>query len=93
MGLTRYEQETCINYNRDEDFMTVYTAGPALMRRLKKLPAYELVEVSKQDGKVIAMTFKADKKLITLRSQVPVSHMTDEQKEAAAKRLRELRNK
>ena len=93
MGLTRYEQETVINYNNDESTMQIYTADPALMRRLKKLPAYELVEVSRQDGKVIAMTFRADKRLLTLRSQVPVSHMTDEQKEAAAKRLRELRNK
>ena len=88
MGLTRYEQETCINYNRDEDFMTVYTAGPALMRRLKKLPAYELVEVSKQDGKVIAMTFKADKKLVLLRSKILKVELSEEEKARRAALLK-----
>lgn len=89
MGLTRYEQETVINYNNDEDTMQVDTADPALMRRLKSLPAYECIQKDRQDGKVIAMTFKASKKLLTLRSKPTVSNMTEEQKEAAGARLRE----
>jgi hypothetical protein len=92
MALTLQEQETVINYNRDEDFMTVYTADPALMRRLKKLDTFEVIDESRQDGKVVAMTFKASKKLVTLRSRAPVSHMTEEQREAASKRMKKLRD-
>lgn len=89
MGLTRYEQETVINYNNDEDTMQVYTADPALMRRLKSLPAYECIQKDRQDGKVIAMTFKASKKLLTLRSKQAVSHQTEEQRAASRERMKE----
>ena len=92
MALTLLEQETVINYNRDEDFMTVYTADPALMRRLKKLPAYELMEESRQDGKVIAMTFKADKSLVTLRgAKKKAKEYTEEEMEELRERGRRIR--
>ena len=92
MALTLLEQETVINYNRDEDFMTVYTADPALMRRLKKLPAYELVDECRQDGKVIAMTFKADKSLVTLRgAKKKVKEYTEEEMEELRERGRRIR--
>ncbi len=35
--LTRYEQETIINYNEGENTASVYTHSKALRRRLEKL--------------------------------------------------------
>lgn len=69
MGLSLYEQETVITFNRESDDMTVYTANPYTMARLSKLPAYTRVEEDKAGGEVVAMTFKADKKLLTLRTK------------------------
>ena len=47
-GLTRYEQETIVNYNNGEKFATLYTADPVVMRRLDKL-----VEEYPDDYKII----------------------------------------
>ena len=91
MALTFAEQETVITWDRTSDMMEIYTAEPALMRRLSSLPAYEQVEQFTQDGEVVALKFRAEKKLLTLRSQRKVSTMTDEQKEAARERLRKVR--
>lgn len=35
--LSRYEMETIINFNADEQMATVYTADPAVMRNLDSL--------------------------------------------------------
>ena len=37
MRLTRYEQETTINFNAGEKMATVYTADPAVIRNLDSL--------------------------------------------------------
>ena len=92
MGLSLYEQETIINMNREDGEMDIYTADPALMRRLSSIPAYTKTREDKQEGKVIAMTFKADKKLLTLRSERAKGRkLTDEEKAAAVERLKRAR--
>lgn len=88
MGLSLYEQETIINLNREEGEMDIFTADPSLMRRLSSLPAYKKTGERKQEGKVIAMTFRADKKLLTLRGErVKGRQLTDEEKAAARERM------
>ena len=37
MKLTRYEQETVINFNADEGTATVYTRDPTVMRKIDAL--------------------------------------------------------
>ena len=37
MNLTKYEQETIINYNAGEQMATVYTADKAVMRKIDAL--------------------------------------------------------
>ena len=37
MNLTKYEQETIINYNAGEQIATVYTADKAVMRKIDAL--------------------------------------------------------
>ena len=49
MKLTKYEQETIINFNNDEQEASIYTASPQMMRKLDALAAaypehYQVVE-------------------------------------------------
>lgn len=93
MGLSLYEQETIINLNREEGEMDIFTADPALMRRLSSLPAYRKTGERKQEGKVVAMTFRADKKLLTLRGARKVVELTDEKREELRERGKAIRAK
>ena len=36
-SLTRYEQETIINYNNGDKMISLYTADPVVMKKLDKL--------------------------------------------------------
>ncbi len=87
--MTCEEQETVITFDRSTNMMRVYTADPALMRRLRGLKSYKLIREHRQNGKVIAADFEAEKKLLTLRSKAPTSNMSEEQRAAARERLQE----
>ena len=91
MGLTLYEMETVISYNRQDDCMTVYSADPVVLRRLYSLPSYRLVREDRSDGRVIAATFEADKHLLTLRGKRVAVNLTDEQREERRERARAIR--
>lgn len=86
--MTLEEQETVITWDRSTSMMNVYTADPALIRRLKGLQSYKLIREHRQGGKVVACDFEAEKKLLTLRSKATARTMTEEQKKAAGERLR-----
>lgn len=86
--MTFEEQETVITWDRGTAMMNVYTADPALIRRLKGLQSYRLVREHRQGGKVVACDFEAEKRLLTLRSKPLARTMTEEQKEAARERMR-----
>ena len=89
MKLSRYEQETIVNYNAGEQTATVYTRDKAIMRKLDTLVAdfpdtYMLIgqdEVSK--------TYSFPKSYISYRKPRAVS---TEQRERARKMMIE-RNK
>lgn len=92
MGLTLLEQETIVNFNRAEEEMQVYTCDPIIMRKLSNLPAYTLIREDKQEGQTIAMTFKADKGLLTFRSaRNKKKDYTPEEMEEMRERGRRLR--
>lgn len=87
MNITRLEQETIVNFNAAEDTASVYTADPVYMRKLDKLcerePAsYKPVKQDK-DGK----WYEMPKRLVRFTT---TRIMTDEQKEAAAERMRKM---
>lgn len=79
MGLSLYEMETIVNMNREEDEMIVYTADPYLMKKLESYPAYEKIKEYRNEGRVIAADFRADKRLLTFRKERRT--YTEEQKE------------
>ena len=90
--LTLQEQETSILFDRASDKATIYSADPAVIRRLKRLPAYTLKREDKQGGRVIAATFEADKRIVTLRSALPKKRdWTEEEKTAARNRMQAIR--
>lgn len=94
-SLSRWEQETIINYNNEEKGASVYTADPVIQRKLDKLVEkypddYKLNKVEvineTQSGKFYELS---SKKFISFR---PPVHMTEEQKKAAAERLAAYKN-
>ena len=78
MGLSMFEQETVITWDRSSDEMILYTADTFLLERLRGLDAYKLVKEYRQYGQVFAAAFVADKKLITIRKGRKV--ISEEQK-------------
>lgn len=75
--LSRYEQETIINFNAGEEMITVYTRDPAVMRRLDAL-VIEFPEVYRCIGATdIDKTYEMPKSSVTYRMP---RHLTEEQR-------------
>jgi len=96
--LSKYERETIISFNEEEQDAVFYTASPIMMRKMdklvKKFPELfrELPEHRQYlDGQLISTRYSFPKDLITIRSMKRV--MTEEQKAKAAATLRAAQNK
>lgn len=90
MQLTKEEQETVITFTKGAAVMEVYTADPVLLKRLSNLPAYTLKEEFRSGGRVVAKSFLADKRLLTLRAKR--SKMSEENKEKARQTLLRIKS-
>ena len=95
MGLSITEQETTVNFMRDSDICTVYTSDSTVMTKLDKLaesekaPLWKLKEEHRlQNGELVGKTYETHKRLISFRADIVTREMTEEQKEAAAERMR-----
>ena len=74
--------------------MIIYTAYPPMMRKLSECSEYTKIREDRMEGKVIAMIFRADKKLLTLRTKKPVGRkLSEEEREKAIERLAKARFK
>lgn len=91
--LSVQEQETCINYMRDEDYCTLYTSDLTQITRLNKLVAKapDLYEIVKETE--FGKTYKFPKRLISLRSSIHTREYTEEQKMEMGERLKAARKK
>ena len=88
MKLSRYEQETILNFNDKEKTASVYTHNRALQRGLQKL-VEERPEECKLDGVCRdgqAVSFPVPKRWIKVASPRK-RQMTDEQRNAASERI------
>ena len=68
MRLSKYEQETIINFNEDEAVASVYTYNPKLKERLKQMAARFPADcsfVSKNSAG--GVTYQISKKLVSIR--------------------------
>ena len=80
MNLSRYEQETIVNYNAGEQAATVYTRDKAVMRKLDTLVANfpDTYSLTEQDE--VSKTYSFPKLYISYRKPRAVS---TEQRERA----------
>ena len=84
------EQETTVTMMRDEYYATVYTSDTLMMHKFEKFPQWKTYSV---DGKIVGVSYKIPKKLISFRSKLISRTMSEEQRQAAAERLRKARAK
>lgn len=87
-SLSRYEQETVINYNNEERQVSVYTCDPYVMRRLDKLvhDFPDVYRITASDA--YSKTYSFDKKYLAFRRPVI---LTDEQRAEMAERFKQHR--
>lgn len=84
MNLTKYEQETIVNYNAGEQTATVYTADKAVMRHFDSLIAefpkvYQLVRQTE-----VSKTYFMPKTYVSYRKPRRIS---EEQREQDRKKM------
>lgn len=87
MNLTRYEQETIINFNEEEKTASVYTHNGPLRRRLEQM-AQERPKKTCHDGQ--AVEYYLPKSWIKIR---PPRVASEAQKAAAMAALQKAKNK
>ena len=90
MKLSRYEQETIVNYNAGEQTATVYTRDKTVMRKLDTLVAEfpDIYKLTEQDE--ISKTYSFPKSYISYRKPWAVS---SEQRERARQMMIEKNRK
>ena len=93
MKLTKYELETTINWNLEDDLAYISTRMPAVMRRMEKMGLQpSSIHKDSVTKKIYGKDYEIPKKYIRL-PRIPTKRvMTDEQKLAGAKRLAKARN-
>lgn len=84
MKLTRYEQETIINFNAEEQKATLYTRDPAVMRKLDALvidypDTFKCISVTDIDK-----TYEMPKSAVSYRKP---RRLSTEQRMAAQRRM------
>ncbi len=90
MKLTRYEQETIVNFNAEEPNAIVYTRDKAVMRQLDALVT-EYPDIFKCIGETdIDKTYSMPKSRITYRKPRRISEAKREQ---ARKQIQAINNK
>lgn len=99
MGLSVSEQETTISFYRDSDECFIFTSDSTMMTRLDKLAKnadssdWKCIQEMKLQGsdEVIGKKYVTNKGLISFRQKKTERTMTDEQRQAAAERLKAAR--
>ena len=87
MKLTRYEQETIINFNAEEKTATLYTRDPAVMRNLDSLVT-EYPDIFKRVGETdIDKTYEMPKSAVTYRKPRRISEAKREQAREDMKKI------
>lgn len=94
MDLTRYEMETILNFNEEEQTASVYTHNKALRRKLDKLaqdrPGECRLVKTGHDGK--AADYTIPKGWIRIHPPRVPAPLTEEQKQKRREHLASLRN-
>ena len=87
MKLTRYEQETIINFNAQDQMATLYTRDSAVMRKVDALVT-EYPDTFKCIGETdIDKTYEMPKSVVSYRKPRKIS---GEQRDAAKERMKAI---
>ena len=87
MKLTRYEQETIINFNAEEKTATLYNRDPAVIRKLDSLVT-EYPDTFKRVGETdIDKTYEMPKSAVTYRKP---RRLSDEQRRAKQESMQKI---
>ena len=90
MKLTRYEQETIINFSADDQTATLYTRDPAIMRKIDAL-VIEFPDIYKCIGETdIDKTYEMPKSFVSYRKPRRVS---DERRQQMRNQMMNLNKK
>lgn len=93
MGLTIEEQETHINFSRNDERAMIYTSDSTMMTKLNKFielqdTEWKLESVSKlKNDEIIGKTYSCPVGFISFRSKKVNRTYTDEQRKQAGERL------
>lgn len=88
-GLPVNEQETVITIDRETRRATIYTSDTRYINRLDK--RYERTREHINNGKIAAVEYDVDEKLISFRSGIVKQNLTEEQRQKIAARLKKGR--
>lgn len=96
MGLIIEEQETHVNFNRNEERAVIYTSDTTTMTKLDRLASvagteWRLEGVSALKGDIIGKTYSCPKEFISFRSKRVERNLSDGQRKALAENLRKVR--
>lgn len=94
MSYPRNEQETVLVFDRENEEWTAYSTIPKHIRKLFSITEEDNIDVleKEDDGTIKSVKVTLSEKQVRMVSKV-TRVMTDEQKEAAAERLRKAREK
>ena len=87
MKLSRYEQETIINYNVAEQKASVYTADPNMIKRMDRLVTQFPDTFKAEQETEISKTYLVPKDYIKIRRPRNIS---DAQKEQARAKMKQI---
>ena len=88
-GLPVNEQETVITIDRETRRATIYTSDTRYINKLDK--RYERTREHVNNGKLAAVEYEVDEKLISFRSGIVKQNLTEEQRQKIAARLKKGR--
>ena len=98
-GNTSEDSECCVTALKSEAISNIYTSDNSYLTKFKKLieinpDAWKITQVvERSDGTISGVMLRVPKKFISFRAVERVGRvMTDEEKTAAAERLRALRS-
>lgn len=98
MGISIAEQETVINFGREDETVICWTSDSTWMTKMDNLvkknsEEFKCTKEETIDGQVVQKRYEFPKKYVSIRSMTRKLNLTDEQIEARNKRLAEMRKK
>lgn len=94
MGISTDEQETVINFGRNDETVTCWTSDSTWMTKMDKLieknpEEFKCTKEETIDGQVVQKRYEFPKKYVSIRSKSRSANLTDEQRKKLADRFRQ----